>query len=199
VEVAPEPLAAALGAGLEVAAARAGIVVDVGEGVTDCALLRGGSVAASDALRVAVADLRAAIREWTSECLGVRISPVEAERVLREVGVARETLRPQRTLRVVGRPRQGLGPVRIELEVDAALAAVAPVAERIEAHVGRFLAGLPTESRETEVCVSGGGALLPGLLERLEERTQRRIRRAPDPVRSVIDGARRIAAGAAGL
>lgn len=60
VALVPEPLAAAVGAGLDVAAVYGALVVDVGEGVTDAALVGDGRVLASAAIRIGCADLRAA-------------------------------------------------------------------------------------------------------------------------------------------
>jgi rod shape-determining protein MreB len=196
VAVAPEPYAAALGAGLDVEHG-AQLLVDVGEGVTDCAVLRDGAVVASTALRTAVADLRAAVAEWIEIGAGVRVSPVEAERVLREVGVG-PLASWQRTLRVVGSPLHGAGPIRATVEIDALHEALDPIADAIAACVGRFVAQLPAEVaeevREAGICLTGGGAMLAGVPERLVGETAMRVSRAPDPLRAVIAGASRIVA-----
>lgn len=196
VDVIPEPLAAAIGAGLDTALAQAQLLVDIGEGVTDCAVVREGTLVATGAQRVAVADLRAATSAWTEATLGVRISPVEAERVLREVGVG-PIVRAHRPVLVVGRPLVGIGPVRASFEVEALHAALEPVVETIVARIGRFVAELPSELgaevRETGLCLTGGGALLSGMLERIVGETGTAVWRAPAPMQAVIDGARRIA------
>lgn len=200
VTIVVEPLAAAAGAGLTREATTARALVDIGEGVTDCAVVCEGRLVASAALRLALADLRAALRAWIDEGLGIRVSPVEAERVLREAGVGRGRRTPRR-LHVVGSPAHGMGPVRAWLEVDALHAALDPVAERIAAHVAAFVAGLPAELAagvaEGGVCVTGGGALLAGMVERLVGELGLAVWRAPDPLRSVVDGAR-LLAGARG-
>jgi rod shape-determining protein MreB len=198
VSIVPEPLAAAVGAGLAVAAPRAQALVDIGEGVTDCAIVREGRVVAAEARRVAVADLREAVRGWIEEGHGIRVSPVEAERVLREAGVALGRRTPPR-LHVVGSPEHGIGPVRAWLETEALHAALDPVAEEIAGHVGAFFAGLPEEwAREVAdagVCLTGGGALLGGMVERLVGELGLAVWRAPDPLLSVVDGARALARG----
>jgi len=191
-----EPLAAAVGAGLALATPHAQALVDIGEGVTDCAVIRAGRVVTARALRVAVADLRAAAREWIHDGLGIRVSPVEAERVLREAGVGRGRRTPAR-LHVVGSPEQGIGPVRGWLEVETLHAALEPVAEAIAEHVGTFVAGLPAELAaevaEAGVCLTGGGALLGGMPERLVAELRLAVWRAPDPLLAVVDGARALA------
>jgi len=202
VAVVPEPFAAAVGAGLDVERSRAQLLVDVGEGVTDCAVVRDGALVASEAVRVAVADLRLAAMEWIEIGAGIRVSPVEAERVLREVGVG-PLATWQRTLRVVGSPLHGAGPIRAAVEIDGLHEALDPVVDQIAACVGRFLANLPgdlaDEIGDAGICFTGGGSLLAGMVERLVGETAMGVWRAPDPLRAVIDGARRIAASRAPL
>lgn len=196
VVIVAEPLAAAVGAGLAPDARQAQALVDIGEGVTDCAVVREGRVVHAGALRVAVADLRQAASEWIHEAVEIRVSPVESERVLREAGVARGRRTPQR-IHVVGSPGCGFGPVRAWLDVDALHAALEPVSERIVAHVGAFLAGLPpdlaAEVADAGVCLTGGGALLDGMSGRLVGELERAVWRAPDPLLAVVDGARALA------
>lgn len=199
VAVTQEPLAALVGAGVDVAAPHAQAIVDVGEGVTDCAVVRDGALVATDALRLAVADLRAAVRDWIEERVGVRVSAMEAERVLRETGVG-----PlpgwSRQLRVVGTPAHGAGPVHVNLDVAELLEALDPLLDRIAERVGRFVSGLPAdmadEVRAAGICLSGGGALLAGMADRLVGELEIGVWCAPDPLRAVIDGAHRIASGA---
>jgi len=196
VAIVVEPLAAAASAGLAPEAKTALALVDVGEGVTDCAVVREGRLVASAALRIALADLRATVRAWLDEGLGIRVSPVEAERVLREAGVGRGWRTPHR-LHVVGSPAHGIGPLCAWLEVDALHAALDPVAERIASHVAAFVAGLPADLAadvsEAGVSVTGGGALLAGMVERLVGELGLAVRRVPDPLLAVVDGARVLA------
>lgn len=191
-----EPLAAAVGAGLAPGAPHAQALVDIGEGVTDCAVVRGGRVVAARALRVAVADLRDGVREWIRDGLGIRVSPVEAERVLREAGIGRGRRTPVR-LHVVGSPEHGTGPVRAWLEVETLHAALEAVVEPIAEHVGAFVGGLPAELAaevaDGGVCLTGGGALLAGVVERLVGELRLAVWRAPDPLLAVVDGARALA------
>jgi rod shape-determining protein MreB len=196
VAIVSEPLAAAVGAGLAPDAPHAQALVDIGEGVTDCAVLREGRVVCAAALRVALADLRAALQAWIQESAGLRVAPVEAERVLREGGVGRRRRTPLR-LHVVGSPARGTGPVSGWLDVDALHAALEPVTERIASHVAAFVAGLPAELAaevaDAGLCVTGGGALLGGMVARLVGELRCAVWRAPDPLLSVVDGARALA------
>jgi rod shape-determining protein MreB len=198
VALAPEPLAAALGAGLDVGGRRARALVDVGEGVTDCAVVQGGSLVASAAVRVGVADLRDTVRRAVAESLRVRITSREAERVLREAGVLPRAER-RRALVAAGIPPLGYGPVLAQLDAGALHAALDPVVARILSHAKQFFAGVPAELRadfaESGVCLVGGGALLAGMPERLAGALATRVACARDPLRAVIDGAHRLASG----
>lgn len=197
VSIAPEPLAAAIGAGLDPESPCAQLLVDIGEGVTDCAVVRGGKLVATRALRVAVADVRLAATAWIESGAGIRVVPVEAERVLRAVGVG-PIVNARRSVRVVGSPLHGAGPIVAPIEIDDLHDAIEPVVDSITACVGQFVAELPAELaaevRDSGLCLTGGGALLSGMLERLVGETAMAVWRAPDPLRAVIDGAHRLAA-----
>jgi rod shape-determining protein MreB and related proteins len=198
IAVVPEPLAAALGAGLDADGPRARAIVDVGEGVTDCAVVLEGALVASAAVRAGVADLRAAVQRAVAESLGVRVTAREAERVLREAGVLSRRER-RRDLVAAGIPPRGVGPVLARVEEAALQAALDPVISKILVHAKRFFAAVPPELRadvaDGGVCVVGGGALLAGLPERLAGALGARVARAVDPLHAVVDGAHRIAAG----
>lgn len=198
VRVVPEPLAAAVGARLA-DGRTAHAVVDVGEGVTDCAVVRGDEVATSCALRVGVADLRRELGAALRRESGVRVSPIEAERVLREIGIGPHESSP-RELRIVGTPQSGVGPVIARVAPEPLWSALAPLAGRITAHVVEFLERLPAElglpAEAARACLSGGGALLRGLPERIAAQTRLPLARAHAPLLAVIEGAARIASGA---
>lgn len=147
VELVPEPRAAALGAGVDLSCPYAQMIVDVGEGVTDCAILRAGRILAARALRIGCADLREQIRQGVS-------------------------------------PRHGNG-------ADPA------AAEKILATVADFLRGVPHEPGceiiESGILLTGGGALLPGMAQRLAEATSIPVRTPPNPIDAVILGLRAMA------
>lgn len=196
--VVSEPLAAAVGAGIAIEGACAHTIVDLGEGVTDCAVVRDGEVLASAALRIGVADLRDAVRRLLADAYGVHVAGIEAERVLREVGVGPRPGR-LRELRVVGTPRSGIGPVIVRVEAENLEHALEPIADRISAHVAAFVARASGEleltSQETEILLTGGGSLLHGMSSRMVSETQKKVVRAPSPLLAVIEGATRIASG----
>lgn len=195
VQLAPEPLAAALGAGLEIETPHVRAVVDIGEGVTDCALVSASGLVSSTALRIGVDDFRQAIRDWIAQTLEVQITPGEAERTLREVGLLARS-EPDRALVVSGSPRRGVGPVLMRVDRAALRRVLEPLADRIADHVRRFAAAVPAEGqealRDAGLSLTGGGALLHGMSERLVGELGLTVERVADPLGAVIEGAHRM-------
>lgn len=154
VRLVPEPLAAAVGAGVDVGAPFATLVLDLGEGVTDAAVVADGAIVASHARRGGCAELRAG-----GVADGIATTPEDAEIRLRREGIA------------------CIGP-RTDAQLDVATALLAAIPSR-----------LACEVLENGIVLTGGGALFPGVAERLGSRTGLTIRRADDPLAAVVRGA----------
>ena len=194
--VVPEPLAAAVGAGLAIGSKYATFLVDFGDGVTDCAVIRDGQIIASLAERTGCSDLRRAIRIFAKSATGLDLSGSESERLLRQLGLRRTgTEFCQGT--VDGAPVRGL------LQLDEFHASLLPVLDRMLAPVTALLRSLPAsigaEVLEDGLFLTGGGALLPGLREAVARQSAIDTRIVPDPVGSVILGASRMLPLAASL
>jgi rod shape-determining protein MreB len=194
VQVSPEPLAAAIGAGLDVSRADAQMVVDIGDGVTDIAVIQSGSLVHSSAIRLACSDLHAAVREHAASRYRSALLPSEAVRVARIVGADPGRLPGY----VAGRSTFGNGRWERAVEMDPRdlWNAVAPVYERIIKHIGDTLRDLPPsiacEVIGSGVCLTGGGALLRGLANRIQSEILVDVRVAHDPLNAVINGARQM-------
>lgn len=199
----PEPLAAAVGASLDLAAPFAHLLVDVGEGVTDVALFRSGRLAQTAALRLACGELREQVTRVVAAEHGFELEHDQAERLLRE-------MEPQRGAQwLVARRRHtrarlesGRVVVEVETYVRAGLLAEAvdPLCARIAAFVEGVLRSLDAataaEVIESGLVVTGGGALVPRVTALLGAATRLDVRAAHDPLRAVIRGACRLLPGA---
>lgn len=176
VVVIPEPLAAAVGGGTDVSSPYAQMIIDIGEGVSDCAVIKSSKILATCAVRIGCARMRREIVQ-TAERNGSAISDEEAEDLLRSHGVA---VTGSGSLDTVGRSHLA--------------AAVEPVVEEILGTIDTFLRDLPhslgCEIIDSGIWLSGGGALVPGIRERLEERTGISVRIVGNPLFAVIEGAR---------
>lgn len=172
----PEPLAAAVGAGVDVASPYAQMVVDVGEGVTDCAVIRSGKLLESCALRMACAGMRAGIARALRADGRETLSDGEIDLLLRERGVVHRGVRS------------------CQDGTSLAERAVEPVIRQIMDLVTGFLQDLPDalgcEVIESGIWLTGGGSLIPGLRQRVEEETGIRVMTVPNPREAVVEGAR---------
>jgi len=197
--VAPEPLAAALGGGLKVDSAYAQMLVDIGGGVTDIAVIRSGRIIHSRAIRTACGDLQSAIIQEVATCHGVQLPPREAERLVREVGA-----RPESTAACCHIARGvGAGGLSAIVRLDHAelREILDPVFDTIVRGIFNFLRDLPpvaaAEVIEDCIWLTGGGACLRGMPERIAEVTTLEVRLVSDPMHAVINGAARMLSAAA--
>lgn len=171
----PEPLAAAIGSGLDVSSAYAQMVIDVGEGVTDCAVIRESKISATCAIRVGCERMRRAIITAAQEHGGPILGNSEADMMMRTLGLKRSLDHAGSIL---------------------AATALQPVLEEILDTVESFIRDLPSslgcEIIDSGICLTGGGALIPGVRKYFEERTGICITIAGNPRGSVVEGARNI-------
>jgi rod shape-determining protein MreB and related proteins len=194
--IVPEPLAAAVGAGLDLAQPYAQFVVDVGEGVTDVAVIRDGRVDLSGAVRVACADLRHAIVRRVMDSHRIRLERQEAQRVLEIVGAGGAGARPDRMLVHGVRPEGVAAADALVSRADVAAAVGPPLAaivRAVRAVWQRLDEAVSCEVIESGILLTGGGARLRGLASCLELATGLDVRVAPHPLHAVILGAGRMA------
>ncbi len=198
--VVPEPLAAAVGAGLDLASPHAQILVDVGEGVTDVALLRNGLLEATLAVRVGCSSLRAAVMDHVTCLLGVVPSEAAVEDLVRRMAPALSPVEAEAaTVELTLEPaRDGNRARTVSIRRQTVAAAMEPVVETIVGAVRRTWSRLSAEASceiiENGVCFTGGGACLPMLVERMSRGTSLHARVPANPLHAVILGASRMAA-----
>ncbi len=188
-----EPVAAALGAGLPIDNPTAFMVVDIGGGTTDIAVLSEGNVVQARSLRVAGNAMDEAIMRHVRRKYGLVIGEGNAERIKIEAGTA--LARPngrQVEIRIKGRDlRLGDAKEAVVTPADMAEALAAPIAAIAE-FVRRALEDLPRpESADIErqgIVLTGGGALLDQLDTVLEQSVGVRFHIPPTPMHCVIRG-----------
>lgn len=177
--VIPEPFAAAIGCGIDVSSPHAQMVIDIGEGVTDCAVIRAGKIQTTCAVRLGCATMRREI-----VCAGGAkggkpiITDEEAEELLRTYGVAHSLIDHQSA---TGSEQE-------------AIPAVEQVVEQLTTEASSFLRDMPhslgCEIIESGIWLTGGGALIPGIRERLEAQTGIGVTLVGNPLSAVVEGAR---------
>jgi rod shape-determining protein MreB len=192
VHLVEEAMAAAIGAGLPITEASGNMIVDIGGGTTDIAVISLAGVVYSRSVRVAGNAMDEAIAQFVKREHNLLIGDRTAERVKIELGSA-SPLAARRKMEVKGRHVFEGRPTTIVLEDGEVRDALAePVRQVIQA-VRDALERIPPEL-SADVCdrgivLSGGGSLLQNLDVRLRAETGLPVQIAEDPLSSVVLGA----------
>ena len=186
-----EPTAAALGAGLAVNEIRGSMIVDIGGGTTEVAVLSMGGVVVSRSLRVAGDEMDQDIVQYVRNKYNVLIGERIAEQVKWNIGSA-FPLPVEKTMEVRGRSLVTGLPESVEIssiEVrDALSQSVSVIVDTIKDALDEVPPEIVADLMDTGICLAGGGALLHGLVERLSEELNLRVWVAEDPLTCVVRG-----------
>ena len=186
-----EPMAAGIGAGLPIAEARASMIVDIGGGTTEVAIMSLADISASESLRVAGDDLDEAIIAHMKRTYNMQIGPQSAETLKIEIGSASQ-LDEEMSLEVRGRDMiSGLPRKTVVTSQEIREALREPISQVLEA-VTRTLEKcepeLAADLVETGIHLCGGGALLRGLDKVMSDATGLLVRVVDDPLSCVARG-----------
>jgi rod shape-determining protein MreB len=186
-----EPMAAGIGAGLPVLEPTASMIVDIGGGTTEVAVMSLGDIACSESVRVAGDELDEAIINYMKRRHGMMIGEQTAERVKIEIGSA-APVGPQTTMEVRGRGVVDGLPKRVTVTSTEICDALAEPVDNISEAVKRTLENVEPELAadlvENGITLAGGGALLRGLDMVLSTKTGLQVRIAEDPLTCVARG-----------
>ena len=187
-----EPLAAAVGAGLPVHEPMGNLIVDIGGGMSEMAVVSMGGIVSGRAVRVGGFDLDGAIREHVRSSHGVAIGEKAAEGIKLAIGSAFPT--PQgRDAVVNGRELSSGNTVEITVDEDPIRQAMAEPVRRIVETARLCLAEAPPELThdvlETGMFLTGGGALLRGLDLLLAQDCEVPVHVTDRPLETVVLGA----------
>ena len=196
VKLVSEPMAAAIGAGLDVSSPRGSMVVDVGGGTTDIGVISLGDEVISHSARVGGNDFDESIVRCVRRVYNLLIG----ERMAEEVKVAFGSLDNSKgTIEVRGRDVVSGLPKAAELSGRDVAAALSEIAVMMVDTVRLVLEKVPPELSadigEDGIALTGGGAQLAGLRQLLAKETGLRINLAEDPCSSVALGMGRILEG----
>jgi rod shape-determining protein MreB and related proteins len=187
-----EPMAAAIGTGLPIEKAMGQMIVDIGGGTTEVAVISKFAVACSESLRVAGDEANEAIGRFIKSEHQINISDIMAETIKIKIGSA---VPLKRTLELKLRGKDlttGMPKVVTINDTDIRKAIKEPTLAIIEA-VRRVLEKmspeLASDVAENGIWLAGGGALLKGLRLLLHQATGLEVKKSEDPLRSVIRGA----------
>jgi rod shape-determining protein MreB len=186
-----EPLAAAIGAGLPIGEPRGHMVVDIGGGTTEVAVIALGGIVVSESLRIGGYELDDAVSNHLRHEHGLAIGAQTAEDIKVTLGSAWEDVDPI-DVEVRGRHLASGLPKQVLLTSDEIRSALADPVEAIIGAVRETLERTPPELAaditRTGILLAGGGVLLRGFAERLSEETGMPTRLADDPLTCVAIG-----------
>ena len=187
-----EPMAAAIGAGLPIAEPTGSMVVDIGGGTTEVAMISLGGIVANQSIRIAGNELDEAIIQHLKQEHGVAIGVRTAENIKMKLGSAypleKELIAEVNASDLTtGLPRT-VNFTTSEIREAMAFPLMA-IIDAIKVTLDSTPPELAADVMERGVVLTGGGALLVGLVERLTEEIGMKVLMAPDPLHSVVLGA----------
>jgi rod shape-determining protein MreB len=187
-----EPRAAALGAGLPVSEIRGSMIVDIGGGTTEVALMSMGGIVVSRSLRVAGDEIDQDVITFIRNKYNLFIGERMAEQVKIVIGSA-YPLPTEKTMSVRGRNLVTGLPEAIEVssvEVREAISgSIQVIVDTIKDALDESPPEIVADLIETGICLAGGGSQLQGLVDRLADELNLRVWVAEDPMTCVARGA----------
>jgi rod shape-determining protein MreB len=186
-----EPMAAAIGAGLPVAEPRGSMIVDIGGGTTEIAVLSLNDIVVCTSLRVAGNEMNEAIERHLKQFYNLQIGEPTAERIKLEIGSAyplEEELEKEVRGRdtVAGLPRAVT--VRSEEVREALREPLQEIIKAISQTLEKTCPELCADLVESGITLAGGGSLLRGLDRLIARETALPVRRTNDPLTAVARG-----------
>jgi rod shape-determining protein MreB len=184
-------MAAAIGIGVEVEAPVGNIIIDIGGGTTEIAVIALSGIVTQESIRVAGDELTMAVMQFFKRNYNLMIGERTAELIKCQVGSAMP-LEEELMVEVKGRDLVAGIPKTIEVsssEVREALAdPVNQIVEAVKVSLERTPPELSADILDRGMMLSGGGALLKGLDERLRLETNLPVHVADDPLTAVVRG-----------
>ena len=190
VQLIEEPIAAAIGAGLPISEATGSMVVDVGGGTTEVAVMSLGGVVYSNSLRVAGDAMDRALQDYMRAEYNLMIGDSTAEKIKKEIGTAIPA--SNNTYAVKGRDIRSGTPKEVNISENDTAEALNPIIKEIVKGIKDALENTPPELSadlvDMGMTLTGGGALLKNIDKRFSKETGLPVNIADDPIACVAIG-----------
>ena len=190
VQLIEEPIAAAIGAGLPISEATGSMVVDIGGGTTEIAILSLGGVVYANSMRVAGDAMDAGIITYMRKQFNLLVGEASAEKIKKEIGTAIPTT--GNTYLMKGRDIRSGTPKEISLKEEDTAEALKPVLNQILGGIKDALEKTPPELSadlvDMGLVLTGGGALLKNIDKLITKETGLPVVIAEDPLSCVVLG-----------
>ena len=188
-----EPMASALGIGLDVEAPKGNMVVDIGGGTTEIAVISLGGIVVQDSIKVAGDVFTNDIQMYLRQQHNIKVRQITAEKIKIAIGAVIPNLE------VEPEPYNITGPTLMTAHPVHATITHQEIAHCLDKSVARIASGiihvleqtppeLYSDIVENGIHLAGGGSLLRGLAERLTEKINIQFHVAEDPLRAVARG-----------
>ncbi len=191
-----EPMAAAIGAGLPVSEPSGSLIVDIGGGTTEVAVISLGGIVVSQSIRIGGDEMDADIVSFARREYNLLMGERTAEEIKIAVGSAYPDATSERTVTFRGRDLLTGLPRSVEVGSDqireALEPSVAAIVDAIKGTIEETPPELVADIMDQGIVLAGGGALLAGLDRRVAEATQMPVHIADDPLTSVVRGTGRV-------
>ena len=190
-----EPMAAALGIGLDVEAPEGNMIVDIGGGTADIAVISLGGIVTNKSIRIAGNELTADIQDHMERVHSVKVGPTLAERIKLAVGSALPELEADEAPEdfiVHGPNRMTADPMTVPVSYHEIAHCIDSTIQKMEDAIKAALQQTPPELygdiMRNGIYLTGGGALLCGLARRLSDKIGIPFIVAEEPLHSVALG-----------
>lgn len=186
-----EPMAAAIGAGLPVHEPTGNMIVDIGGGTTEVAVISLGGIVTSRSIRIGGDDMDSAIVQYVKRKYNLMIGERTAEEIKIEIGAALSE-NPEESKEIRGRDLVSGLPKTIEItgaEIQKALEEpVVNIIDAVKMTLEKTPPELASDVMDRGIILTGGGALLQGLDKLLIDETQMPVHIADEPLDCVVKG-----------
>jgi rod shape-determining protein MreB len=194
VELVDEGLAAGLGAGLSFDDERAHLVVDIGGGTTNIAIVASGGIVSSVSLNAAGNAMDESIRDYVRSNYCLQIGESTAEALKKQMGVLGEAIsEDERKAKIVGKQLSDGSASAVHITAEEVREALEPILGEIVTGVRRMVEDAQPEAVAdifySGIILTGGGSLLKGIKDRLQTELKLRATMPEDPITTVVIGA----------
>lgn len=188
-----EPMAAALGIGLDVEAPMGNMVVDIGGGTTEIAVISLGGIVVQESIRIGGDEFTSDIQQYLRQQHNIRVGEITAEKIKIAVGaVIPELDEEPENYKVKGPNLMTSLPVEAMISYREMAHCLDKTITKIESSIMHVLEQTPPELYsnivDNGIFLSGGGALLRGLAKRFTEKVNIQFHVAEDPLHAVARG-----------
>ena len=186
-----EPMAAAIGASLDIAEPSGNIIVDIGGGTTEVAVISLGGIVVSNSIRIAGDELDEEIVNYIKRELNLAIGNSTAEQIKKEIGCAMPLV-TEMSMEISGRDLTTGLPQTLSISSTQVEEAIKESIEKIVEIVKQTLERTPPELSsdimEKGIVLSGGGALIKNLDKLISQKTEMPVYIAEEPLKCIVKG-----------